>query len=136
MDSHGKRLGDGSLLAQDADEGLGHTVPVATYNKVFLSLVVLTFITVFAAYQPVGVIAHILIAVTIAAIKAFIVGYVFMHLKYEGTVIWASVICPFILFFLLVVGTLGDLSVKESPAPAIEALRSTAMPSTIKAHHE
>lgn len=135
MASHGKRLGDGSLLTEDADEGLGHTVPIKTYNIVFFSLIVLTFLTVWAATQPVGVLAHIFIAVLIATIKAGIVGFVFMHLKFEKATTWVVAICPFVIFFLLVLGTLGDLMVKETPYPALEKAVVEKMPSTIEANH-
>ena len=36
-----KRLGDGSLPTEEQDEGLGHIVPVSTYNAVFLSLLLM-----------------------------------------------------------------------------------------------
>jgi caa(3)-type oxidase subunit IV len=113
-----KSLGDGSLLTQDPDIGLGHIVPIATYNKVFASLVLLTTLTVLAAYQPVGAHAHLFIALAIAAFKAGLVTLIFMHLKFEGKIIWVIVCYPMFIFMLLLVGTLGDVSMKGSPKPA------------------
>jgi cytochrome c oxidase subunit 4 len=133
----GERLGDGSNMAEDFVAGLGHTVPIATYNKVFAALIFLTVLTVWAATQPVGVIAHIFIAILIATIKASIVGFYFMHLKYEGATTWSVAICPFAIFALLVLGTLGDLMVKEAPQPSNQKISDVKMPSTVEkeAHH-
>jgi cytochrome c oxidase subunit 4 len=113
-----KALGTGKLATQDANKGLGHIVPVKVYNAVFFSLLLLTFITVWAAAQQVGVITHIIVALTIATIKAGIVTLIFMHLQYESKVIWGIVIYPLFIFILMVIGTMGDASVKEFAVPA------------------
>ena len=135
MASLDKRLGDGSNPSEDAELGLGHTVPIHIYNKVFISLILLTLLTVWAATQPVGVIAHIFFAILIATVKASIVTYFFMHLKYEKMTTWIIAICPFVIFSLLVLGTLGDLMVKEAPLPSSVVKTAPKMPSSIKDHH-
>lgn len=136
MASHNiERLGDGSSPTEDADQGLGHTVPIKTYNNVFYALIALTVLTVGAATQPVGVFAHIFIALFIATIKASIVGYFFMHLKFEKTTTWIVALCPFVIFSLLILGTLGDLMVKENPLPASAKVIDHNMPSTVEVHH-
>ena len=112
-----KRLGDGSLLTEAADEGLGHVVPINLYNKVFASLIFLTIVTVAAAaidFGPFGLI----IALAIATIKVSLVASVFMHLKFEVKTILVIAIYPIFVFLLMVLGTLGDHSVKEVLVPA------------------
>ena len=90
-DSHShsgwKRLGDGSLLTEDADTGLGHIVSVSTYTWVYFSLLVLTGVTLWAAYQDFGIF-NIMIALLIASVKAGVVTLIFMHLNYDSTIIW------------------------------------------------
>ncbi len=122
MSDHGewKRLGDGALLTEDADVGLGHIVPVATYNKVLAALLVLTALTVLAATQHFGAL-NVPIALAIAVVKAGIVTLFFMHLKFEKLITWVVVCYPIIIIFLMMIGTLGDVSVKDVPTPAVVA---------------
>jgi len=112
-----KKLGSGALDTQDTSKGLGHIVPVRVYKAVFFSLLLLTFITVWAAAQHVSVVTHLFIALAIATVKAGVVTYIFMHLKYESKVIWGIVIYPIFIIFLMVVGTMGDTSVKNRAQP-------------------
>ena len=129
-----KRLGDGSNPCEDLHDNLGHVVPVATYNKVFGALLFLTLITVLAASLEVGVMAHIFLAMSIATVKAALVIYIFMHLKFESKTYYSLVACPIIVMFLLFLGTLGDLTVKESPVPSSLEQVSHEMPSTVEHH--
>lgn len=118
MAHHGswKRLGDGSLLTEDADEGLGHIVPASTYNKVFAALLGLTVVTVLAATMHFGAF-NLAIAISIAVLKASLVILFFMHVRWEGVLIWTIVLYPVIVLILLFLGTLGDLSVKTFVEP-------------------
>ncbi|MDD2943883.1 MAG: cytochrome C oxidase subunit IV family protein [bacterium] len=118
MAHHGswKRLGDGSLLTEDADEGLGHIVPTSTYNKVFTALLCLTILTVLAATMHFGAF-NLAIAIAIAVLKASLVVLFFMHVRWEGVLIWTIVLYPIIVLILLFLGTLGDLTVKTYVEP-------------------
>lgn len=111
-----QRLGDGSLLTEDADEGLGHIVSLRTYYSVYFSLIMLTGVTVWAATQDFGVFS-LSIALLIATVKAGIVTLFFMHLNFEGKIIWGIVIYPLFIFGLILAGTLGDRSVKRVATP-------------------
>ncbi len=62
-----------------------HIVPKSVLLKVFGALIVLTVITVAAAYIPFGPLA-VPIAVGIAVTKASLVVLYFMHLKYDNPV--------------------------------------------------
>ncbi len=129
-----KRLGDGSNPCEDLHDELGHTVPIKTYNNIFFALMVLTALTVWAASWPVGVITHIFLAMFIATVKASLVVMVFMHLKFESKLYYSLVACPIIIMFLLFLGTLGDLTVKENPIPSSLESIDTHMPSTVDHH--
>lgn len=120
MAQHGtwKRLGTGELLTEDADEGLGHIVPISIYNTVFATLIVLTLATVWAATLDVSEEAHLFVALLIATIKAIAVVAIFMHVKFEGKLILGITIYPFFILALMILGTTGDAVVKEKALPS------------------
>lgn len=112
-----KRLGKGDLPSEDPAVGLGHIVPVSTYNWVFGTLVFLTGLTVWAASLEVGHTAHLAIAMFIATIKASLVYMFFMHVLYEKKIVWIIVTYPMIILALMILGTTGDISVKREVIP-------------------
>ena len=107
--THGaSRMGDGP------EEAHGHTVAephhAVPYFKVFGLLVVLTAITVAVAFLDIhSEIAKVLLALTIASIKASAVAFFFMHLKFEGKLIYLILIVPLLLCVLLVVALIPDI---------------------------
>ena len=107
-----QRLGDGSLPTEDTDRGLGHIVSVDIYTGVYVSLIVLTFITLWAAFQDFGVLS-LAVALFIATVKAAVVTLFFMHLNWENKIVWGIVIYPLFIFVLILLGTLGDASLLE-----------------------
>lgn len=111
-----KRLGDGSLPTEEQDEGLGHIVPLSVYNSVFASLLLFTALTVWAATQHFGIL-NLVVALTIATVKAALVTLYFMHLNWESRTYWIIVIYPLFIFALIVGGTLGDEMAKQATAP-------------------
>lgn len=85
------------------DEHL-HIISYKTLIKVLLSLLTLTFITVYAAYSDLGLLATT-VAMLIASIKTTIVLLYFMHLKYDKKifgVLVGLVIVLFIVFMTLI----------------------------------
>ena len=119
-----KRLGDGSLLTQDADDGLGHIVPFDVYLKVFSTLVVLTVVTVIVAQYD-FVELNVVVALSIASVKALLVAMFFMHLKFEGKTVVMYAIYPLVLLCLLVGGTVADHMDRTEPLPANEIMHPT-----------
>ena len=111
-----KRLGDGSLPTEEQDQGLGHIVPLPVYNCVFLSLLLFTALTLWAATQHFGVF-NLVVALGIATVKAALVTLYFMHLNWESRIYWVIVIYPLFVFALIVGGTLGDEMAKQGVAP-------------------
>ncbi len=80
-----------------------HITSVATYVKVFVTLLVLTVVTVWVAQFDFGKL-NAFIALLIASIKAAVVMLWFMHLKYEdkiNRVIFGSAFFFFLLFLAL-----------------------------------
>jgi len=81
------------------------------YLKVFAALVLLTIITVLVGikmrFQHEAV--NVLVALLIAAVKASLVALFFMHLKFEGKLIYMIFLVPLALCVLLVLALLPDL---------------------------
>jgi cytochrome c oxidase subunit IV len=96
------------------EEPHGDTAPLphhyVNYYAIFGALVVLTIITVAVAFLNIrneGI--KVALALTIAAIKASCVALFFMHLKFEGKMIYTIAILPLVLCVLLVVALIPDI---------------------------
>ena len=87
-----------------------HHVP---YFAIFGLLVVLTIVTVAVAFIP--AVAHgpewlkVLVALIIASIKAAFVALFFMHLKFEGKMIYFIVGVPLVLTVILIAALFPDI---------------------------
>lgn len=100
------------------DEPHGHSEPpphhAVNYFNVFVLLVVLTVVTVGAYFTLMAMGVHnelvrVIVALSIAAVKAAFVATFFMHLKFEGKLIYLIAIVPLILTVLLVVALIPDI---------------------------
>jgi cytochrome c oxidase subunit 4 len=78
--------------------GKGHSSPVGAYFSVFAALMILTALTVWAAFQHLGV-WNTPVALSIAVAKALMVAWIFMHLRGSpkltifiviGSVLWLA----------------------------------------------
>lgn len=93
-----------------------HIVPVRTYLAVFAALLVLTFATVAAAGRDLGepevggfrIPVNVVVALTIACLKAFLVILFFMHVKYSGRLVQLVVASAFVWLFILIAITMSD----------------------------
>jgi cytochrome c oxidase subunit 4 len=85
----------------------GHIVPVRTFFKVLVALLILTVITVAAAQVDLGK-WNIVGALVIASVKASLVILVFMHGKYENKILWTYILLPFILLAIMIGGVFTD----------------------------
>jgi cytochrome c oxidase subunit IV len=85
-----------------------HHVP---YLKVFFSLMVLTVITVaigiYLRFPQEAI--NVLLALLVASIKGSLVAMYFMHLKFEGKLIYLIFVAPLVLCVILVVALLPDI---------------------------
>lgn len=84
-----------------------HEIP---YGKVFVALIVLTIVTVAVALHRFEVeIINVLLALAVASVKGSLVALYFMHLKYEGKLIYLIFIVPLCLCVLLVCALIPDI---------------------------
>lgn len=77
----------------------GHVSPISLYLTIFMALMVLTGLTVFAAFIDLGQF-NFLVAMVIAAFKATLVIWYFMHVKYASKLTKLTVATG--LFFLAI----------------------------------
>jgi cytochrome c oxidase subunit 4 len=76
-----------------------HISPISLYITIFLALMVLTVVTVAAAYVDLGQL-NFLVAMIIAVFKASLVVWYFMHVKYQSSLTKLTVATG--LFFLAI----------------------------------
>lgn len=77
-----------------------HVLPMRVYIATWLTLLVLTVVTVGASYMNLGHAGNLIVAMLIASIKASVVALIFMHLKWDHK--FHSVIFVMSLLFLAV----------------------------------
>jgi len=65
-----------------------HIVPIRVYVTIFLALLVGTALTAWAGLQDFPGPLNVVIALTIAVIKATLVVLYFMHVRYSSRLIW------------------------------------------------
>jgi cytochrome c oxidase subunit IV len=82
-------------------------VSVKTYALIFMSLLGLTLTTTLLAYIDLGVF-NMVIAITIAVIKATLIVSFFMHALYEFKLVHVIIAGGILWFLILVFVTLGD----------------------------
>src|SRR3982751_1179295 len=98
----------------EPEEPHGHTVPTphhhVNYFKIFFALVILTVVTVAVAFKRFDSEAvNVLLALLVASVKASLVATYFMHLKFEGKLIYFISIVPLILCVILVCALIPDI---------------------------
>jgi|SoiMethySBSTD1v2_1073268.scaffolds.fasta_scaffold2795776_1 cytochrome c oxidase subunit 4 len=106
-DTHGGRM-------NEPEEPHGTTVPMphhhVNYFAIFGTLVALTILTVAVAFIHIeNELIKVLVALAIASVKALCVALFFMHLKFEGKLIYTIFIVPLLLCVLLTVALIPDV---------------------------
>ena len=91
----------------------GHAVPKSVYYVIFISLMVLTALTVFVAFQDLGALNDV-VALTIAVTKATLVVLFFMHVKYSNKLVWAFVGSSILFLIFLLAFTMSDFVTRGS----------------------
>jgi cytochrome c oxidase subunit 4 len=88
-----------------------HAIP---YFLIFSLLIVLTVITVAIALKRFeNELVNVLLALLVASVKASLVALYFMHLKFEGKLIYLIVGVPLCLCVLLVVALIPDVIMSD-----------------------
>ena len=95
-------------------EATGHAAPAphhhVPYFAIFGLLVVLTILTVAVAFIHIqSELLKVLVALAIASVKAAFVALFFMHLKFEGKLIYFIVGVPLVLTVILVAALIPDI---------------------------
>ncbi len=85
-----------------------HIVGLKTYFMVITSLMVLTAITVWAAFNDFGA-ANTVVALAIAAVKTVIVAAIFMHLKYSARINWAFAVAGIVFLMIMISFVAADI---------------------------
>jgi cytochrome c oxidase subunit 4 len=93
----------------------GHAEPTphhrVNYLAVFITLVILTIVTVVVAFVDIkSETAKVLLALTIASVKATAVVLYFMHVKFEGKLIYLILFVPVSFAIMLVIALLPDVT--------------------------
>src|SRR5215208_342963 len=101
-------------VSREPEEPHGHTEPTPhhtiNYYAIFGALVVLTIVTVLVAFHRFQSEAvNLLLAMIVACTKASLVAFFFMHLKFEGKLIYMIFIVPLLLCVLLTVALIPDV---------------------------
>jgi cytochrome c oxidase subunit 4 len=84
-----------------------HVVPVRVYIGVFLALMVLTAVTVWAAGQDFGAL-NTVVALAIAVTKATLVVLFFMHVKYGSPLVKVAVVGAIVWLAFMLLITMSD----------------------------
>src|SRR3954471_14122052 len=100
--------------SREPEEPYGVSVPMphhtVNYYAIFGALVVLTIVTVLVAFHRFHSEAiNLLLAMIVAVSKATLVALFFMHLKFEGKLIYTIFIVPLMLCVLLTVALIPDV---------------------------
>jgi len=103
-------------------ESRGHITPTKTYLVIAAALFALTAITVGASLVDWGakfgggMVINIIIAMVIATTKALLVMFYFMHMKYEGKLVWGyGIFYPLVLFSILMFFLVIDVFKRNVP---------------------
>lgn len=82
-------------------------IPQKVYYLVFVTLILLTLVTVDVAFYNFGFL-NISIAMAIATVKATIVAMYFMHLRYNPKLTWLFAGAGLLWLFIMFVLTIAD----------------------------
>ena len=96
------------------EEAHGTSAPHAdhkiNYLAIFFTLVVLTVVTVAIALKRFdNELVNVLLALLVASIKAMFVATYFMHLKFEGKLIYFIFFVPLVLTVILICALIPDV---------------------------
>lgn len=85
-----------------------HVVPPRIYLGIFAALLVLTAVTIWVAFQDLGILNNV-VAMGIAALKATLVVLYFMHVRYSTRLTQIMVASSLVWLVILIAFTLSDV---------------------------
>ncbi|MFC2170731.1 cytochrome C oxidase subunit IV family protein [Calditrichota bacterium] len=93
-----------------------HITPLKVYFGVFAALIVFTIITVTVAQIHLGPL-NLVVAMSIASVKAILVGLFFMHLKSDNKMFSVVFLLALIFLAVFIVLTMFDTMTRDSINP-------------------
>jgi len=94
-----------------------HIVQPRTYIVIFLALMVGTALTVMAAFYDFPGPMNVVVALTIACIKATLVVLYFMHVRYSGRLVSLVIVAALLWLAILFAITFSDYWTRHWLAP-------------------
>jgi cytochrome c oxidase subunit IV len=91
-----------------------HVLSVKLYAAIFIALVALTLTTTGVAFINLGGSLNVIVALTIAVVKALLVILFFMHVRYSERLTWIFVGAGFFWLAIMMALTLGDFLTRGS----------------------
>src|SRR5580692_2942822 len=95
-------------MSENSENHSDHIVPVRVYVLVFLTLIVMTWVTAFVSTIDLGRL-NVFVALSIAIFKASLVILFFMHVKYGTRLTKMIVLCGIYWLLLLLFIAMADL---------------------------
>lgn len=118
-------MADVAEVIEEAEEAEAH----APYIKVWVALLVLTVLEYFyAKWMSGNMTALILGLLLLAGVKAGLVGWYFMHVKFEGRWVYALIVPATILAVILVCGLIPDIASQHVDPMEDEETAAWAVP--------
>ncbi|MGH7802009.1 MAG: cytochrome C oxidase subunit IV family protein [Thermodesulfobacteriota bacterium] len=99
-----------------AEDTINHITPYRTYVWIWVALMIFTAITVGVSYFHFGIF-NVVVALTVASIKASLVALYFMHLKFEDKITWVFALYPLGLLALLIGLSVSDVFFRALVSP-------------------
>ena len=84
-----------------------HITPYSVYAKVLVTLLVFTFLTVFVAHFHLGALS-VAVPMLIACMKAALVLFIFMHLRFDHLIFKIMLTAVILLFATFIILTFAD----------------------------
>jgi cytochrome c oxidase subunit IV len=91
-----------------------HVLSIKLYAVIFIALVALTLTTTGVAFINLGGSLNVIVALTIAVVKALLVILFFMHVRYSDRLTWIFVGAGFFWLAIMMALTLGDFLTRGS----------------------
>jgi cytochrome c oxidase subunit 4 len=91
-----------------------HVIPIKTYLLVWISLMVLLFLTLGLAELNLSPF-NVAVALTVAAIKMLLIILYFMHVKFSNRLTWLFAAAGFLWLGFMIVLTLSDYFARGMP---------------------
>ena len=85
-----------------------HVLSIKLYAVIFIALVALTLTTTGVAFIDLGGNLNVIVALTIAVVKALLVILFFMHVRYSDRLTWVFVGAGFFWLAIMMALTLSD----------------------------